>query len=155
MTLQTFPAASVSRLMCSACSRDIEPGSTYRLADITDGYGTARHLGECERFIKGTAADLRQGDRLYSHRYTLTDWGPRIFGEVVHVTDERDEKGWRFLWLAPADPTDQTPVERLRALGQREGEEWAARLADKVGTVDPNPMRIAFADDELVFYLRG
>lgn len=154
MTLRTVPVGTTRRNMCSVCSRDILPGSMYRLADISDGYGNMRHTGECEGFTKGSAADLRQGDRLWSHRYMLTEWGPRIFGEVVHVTDERDEKDWRYLWLAPADPADQSPVERLRSLGERSGEEWAVRLADEVGSVDPMPLRIAFADEELVFYLR-
>lgn len=157
---QGIPAAGSSMPTCGVCHRQIKLGQQYAgvlyepiwkpIPGEAGPRREVRHLEECADWKADKGTNLRDGDQIWTHRYALTDWGPRIRAVVVNRTDEFDERGWRAVWLAPADPTSSLPVDELRALG----EEWAVKLADKIGTVDPLPTRVWMSDDELVHYKR-
>lgn len=156
----TCPGPRVGQLSdrptCGVCHHYIADGETYAAVlyegdwDKGDRLREVRCLTPCADYATGKGRDLRPGDVVWTQRYLLTDWGPMIKAQVVHLTDDFNERGWRGVWMMPADPTDQSPIDSLR-----EGDEdWAVRLADEIGTVDPLPRRVFMADEELVHYFR-
>lgn len=153
--IATFTAQSTSPT-CGICHKQMTLGESFAgvLYDNAwnkgDGLREVRCAGECADFLTGCLRDLRAGDVVWSPRYQLTEWGPRIKARIVHLTDDRDDRGWRAVWLEPADPADQSPIEKLRAIGAP----WAMQLADEIGTVDPLPSRVWISDDELIHYSR-
>jgi hypothetical protein len=151
--------AGPDRLTCGLCHREIERGEQfaavlYEPSRVPDGPGwgdgssrrEVRHLGECAEWKATIGEELREGDLLWSHRFQLTDWGPRIEARVHKRTKEFNENGWRGIWLVPADPTDTSPLDKLRAIG----ETWAVKMADEIGAVNPEPRLVWISDDELV-----
>jgi hypothetical protein len=154
------PISLSSAPTCGVCNVQIAIGEgfagvLYETRSATGGR-EVRHLGECATWTATDAFELREGDLLWSHRYMLSEWGPRIKARVVKIDwKDQDNKGWGSVWLTPADPDDQSPVEGLRTLGEREGHEWATRLADRIGSVDPESRRVYMPYQELVHLKRG
>lgn len=145
-----------ARHTCGVCHKHLALGEDFAgvlydgVWNKGDGLRETRCIKDCADWLTGTPRDLRRGDVLWTHRYQLTDWGPRIKAQVVHLTDDFNKWGARATWLMPADPEDQSPVAGLRAIG----EHWATQMADQIGTVDPLPSLVWMPDEELIHYTR-
>ncbi len=146
---------------CGVCHREVMPGEQYAgvlfegaMAN-PDGLRGTRHIGECADWTAQSVADLRVGDVVYSHRYTVHSHGGRIRGVVVNIcTTDVNEIGWYAVWLAPNDPTDTSPLDGFRTIAERDGAEWAAKVVRDNPTVDPLPQRIYMSPRELIHFKR-
>jgi hypothetical protein len=153
------PHGSDSPTVCGVCHAEIRPGDRYAAvlyegSWAENGRREARCVEDCKDWSTTTADKMQVGDLLWTHRYQLTDWGPRIKAEVIHQDwNDTDERGWGAVWTAPAAPSDGSLIEKLRAIGGK-GHEWAVRLADEVDHVDPMPHRVYMPGHELVHIKR-
>lgn len=160
-TARVVKRRSAESLTCGLCQKEIGRGEEYAAVryellrvPTSPGWGDydkapireVRHLGECSEWKATIGEELRAGDLLWTHRFMLTDWGPRIKARVHERTEQFNDLGWRGVWLVPADAADQSPLDRLRAIG----EPWAEKLADEIGTVPTEPRLVWISDDELV-----
>lgn len=141
---------------CGVCHVQIKRGEAYAgvlydTSSSASGIREVRHWTECVDWSATEATNLKVGDLLWSGRFELTEWGPRIKARVVHLNwEDTNPLEWGAVWLEPANGSDPEPLDKLRAIG----EHWATKLADKIGTVDPLPMRVYMSPTELVHLKR-
>lgn len=147
-----LPAGEASMPTCGVCHVQIKQIEQYA-AVKEDGFELleVRHVDDCVDWSRGDAEILRDGDLLWTHRFTIGDREIMMKTRVVRRTEEFDERGWRAVLLAPADPNDTSPLDRFRATRN----EYFVRLADEIGTIDQSPQRIWLSDRELVHYKRA
>lgn len=144
-------AGEASMPTCGVCNAQIARDGKYAVVS-EPGFKLreVRHPIECESWSRGYAGDLAAGDLLWSHRFAVSAWGGRIRARVVKRTEELDGKGWRGWDLEPADPSDTSPLDGLRATGN----EGLIREANEIGSIDPAPRRVWLPDRELVHFKR-
>lgn len=149
-----IPEGESSMPTCGVCNVQIKRDEGYAGVLYDTGSSSTRevrHRTECVDWSATEASNLEVGDLLWSHRFKLTDWGPRIKVRVVHLNwEDTNHLGWGAVWLEPANGSDPEPLDKLRAIG----EHWAIQLADEIGSVDPLPSRVYVPREELVHLKR-
>ena len=146
---QGLPPGEASMPTCGLCSRQIARDEEYATVPSGEGLREVRHNTDaCLRYEVGPAAALVVGAVIYTHRYSLSDWGGRIPGVITERTEELNELGWRAYMIAPEDPDDTSAIDRFRS----HPEEFFRKMAETL-TIDPEPRKVFISDEEWTHYV--
>lgn len=144
------PPGEVSMPTCGVCHQQIGRGEAY--ASVLNREGDLREVRhntkKCLRYEYGPATALRVGAKIYTRRYTISDWGGVIPGVITERTEEFGMFGWRAYMIAPEDPSDTSMIDRMRS----HPEEFFRKMAETL-TVDPEPRKVFISDKEWTHYV--